>query len=109
MYQKEKKLSHSNDSNRISDSSYDASVHSSEINTEIHTLHDFRRTIEARNINKTIKEIQMKNGDPSDASSQWTKSLCQFIFGCGSLYLLNQEKFLNKTQILNQKSIVSFV
>ena len=84
-----KDISHSNESNRISDSTYDASVHSSDI------VNNFRRTLETRNINKVQKEIQMKNGDPSEASYQFMKSLCQFIFGCGSVFMLNQVKFLN--------------
>ena len=86
---KKKNISHMNKSNKISDSSYDASVHSSD------TVNDFRTTMETRNNNKTIREIQMKNGDPSDAFYQFIKSLCQFIFGCGSVFMLNQVKFLN--------------
>ena len=83
---KRKKISHSNKSNRINDSVYDASV----INTE----NDFRRFMKVRNINKTQKEIQMENGDSSDTFYQFTKSLCEFIFGCGSVVMLNQVKFL---------------
>ena len=85
MSKKEKKISHSNESNRISDSTYDASVN------------DHRRItgIETRNKGKAINEIQMKNGDPRDASYKFIRDLCQFIFGCGSVFMLNQEKFLN--------------
>ena len=89
---KKEKITHSNESNRISDSTYDASVHYSDNNT----VGDFRKItgIEVRNKKKTIKKVQMKNGDPSDVSYQLIRSLCQFIFGCGSVFMLNQEKFL---------------
>ena len=61
--------------------------------------------MEARNKNKTIREIQMKNGDPSDASYQFMKSLSQLIFGCGTVFMLNQVKFLNHTQIKNKEFV----
>ena len=88
---KKKKISHLNKSNKITDSSYDASVKK--------TVNKFKRTMETRNKNKTIKDIQMKNGDPSDTSYQFMKSFSQLIFGCGTVFMLNQVKFLNLTQI----------
>ena len=92
MCKKEKKISHSNESNRINDSTYDASVNSSDVNT----VNDFReRTgIAGRNNNKTIKEIQIKYGDPSDTYNQWIKVLLSTLFGCGFVFILNKEKFL---------------
>ena len=96
-----KEISHSNKSNRISDSTYDASVHSSDTNT----VNELRTTIEARNNNKTIKNkqegVQMKNGDPADTFYKFMKSFIQFILGSGEVFLLIQVKFLNSTQILN--------
>ena len=96
-----KEISHSNKSNRISDSTYDASVHSSDTNT----VNELRTTIEARNNNKTIKNkqegVQMKNGDQAEPFYKFMKSFTQFILACGEVVMLIQVKFLNSTQILN--------
>ena len=96
-----KEISHSNKSNRIIDSTYDASVHSSDTNT----VNKLRATFEARNNNKTIKnnqeEVQMKNGDQAEPFYKFMKCFTQFILGCGEVVMLIQVKFLNSTQILN--------
>ena len=95
---RKKKISHLNKSNKITDSSYDASVNK--------TVNDFKKTMKKRNIRKVQKEIQMKNGDPSEPSYQFIKSLSQLILGCGSVFMLHQVKFLNFTQTTNQASVV---
>ena len=96
MCKKEKKITHSNEANRIIDSTYNANVNNSE-NNSVNDNRRFRESsgIDGRNNRKTNIGIQMTNGDPSDASYQYMKSLCQVIFGCGSVFMLNQEKFLN--------------
>jgi len=80
-------ISHKNKDNVINNSKYDASVNLD--------FSKFKKKMEARSVNKSIRELQLKDEKSSRIIETFNgiERLCRTIgFICGSVYLLNKVK-----------------